>query len=81
MIDKGHLSILHICTVQSLQRRGERKRNAAYLQCSLEGVEEEETGEKKEQKYKRRRDSWLGVYNQPGKRAEWVPDCIKIASR
>lgn len=58
------------------------KRNTAYLQCSLEGVEEEKR-RKKEQKHKKRRDSWLGVsvYKQPDKRAGWEPDRIKIASR
>lgn len=39
---------------------GKMKRNTAYLQCSLEGVEEEKR-RKKEQKHKKRRDSWLGV--------------------
>lgn len=54
------------------------KRNTAYLQCSLEGVEEEKE-EKRAEAQEKKRQLVRSVYVQPDKRAGWEPDCIKIA--
>lgn len=57
------------------------KRNTAYLQCSLEGVEEEKRRKKRVEAQEKKRQLVRSVHVQPDKRAGWEPDRIKIASR